>query len=486
MTSSVRRLLSDSAVYGLGGVANQALAVILVPIYANVLGIENFGILALVNTTLSLATMTVTLALPQAFFRSYLMEHEDPLGRQRVLSTTLALRLLTSFGGLILLLLIAFPLTRLLFGEVSQLPTMLAIGPIVFCDTLNLVPLSFLRAERQPALYAALSFSRAVLGTVMIIIFVVGFRLGVFGVVLGALVSAVVVAAAGFALLGRAGRLRVALDRRLARHMLGFSLPLVPAAIGAWTLNLSDRYLVGAFQGHAAVGVYSAGYTIGLVINALAVAPFSLAWGASFWQLSKSPRAAEIFARVMAGFVVAAAFLALVLSALSTDGLRLLFRPEFAAGRFVVPFSAFAYVLYGVYTIGATGINVEGRTRVLPLTMGAAAIGNVGLNLVLIPAFGYMGAAVATVLSYAVLAISTTMLSQRYYPVPWEVPRMAAAMLLAAGLAAAALLGPDHLAWRAGCILAYPVIAYLSGIVQRSDLDALALGLRRGRESAPS
>jgi len=290
------------------------------------------------------------------------------------------------------------------------------------------------------------------------------------------------VAIVGVAILGRAGRLQAAVDREMAGRMLAFSLPLVPASIASWTLNLSDRYLVGAFQGHAAVGVYSAGYTIGLVVNALVVAPFSLAWGATFWQISKAPRAPEIYARVMAGFVVAASFVALVLSAAATDGLRILFKPAFEDGRFVVPFSAFAYVLYGVYTVGATGINVEGRTRVLPITTGIAAAVNVALNVLLIPWVGYIGAAAATVVSYGALAISTTLVSQRYYPVPWHWWRMGAAMGLAGVLAAASLLGPDHLAWRIGCVAAYPVVVLVAGLVRREDLDAVFGGLRRQDE----
>lgn len=481
MTSLPRRLLSDSAIYGLGGVANQALAVILVPIYANVLGVANYGTLALVNTTLSFATVIVTLALPQAFFRSYLMEHADERGRAWVLRTTLGLRLVTSLAGLAALMLLAFPLTRLLFGDMAQLPILLVIGPIVFCDTLNLVPLSFLRAERRPAAYAALSLTRAVLGSLMIIIFVVVLHLGVFGVVMGSLISASVVALAGVVVLTRARRIRVALDRPLIKRMLTFSLPLVPASVAAWTLNLSDRYLVQAFDGSQAVGIYSAGYTIGLAINALAVAPFTLAWGATFWEIAKTPSAPQTYARVMTGFVIFAGFIALGLSALSTDLLRLLFQPAFEPSRFVVPFSAFAYVLYGTYTIGATGLNVEGRTRILPLTLGAVAIGNVALNLVLIPSFGYMGAAVSTLISYGLLALSTTVVGQRYYPVPWDLPRIAGAVSLAMGLAAAALLGPDHVAWRLGCIAAYPALVVLLRIVRKNDLLLLGAALPGGR-----
>lgn len=476
-----RRLVSDSAIYGLGGVANQAMAVLLVPIYANVLGVSNYGTLALVNTTLSFATSIVTLALPQAFFRSYLMENADQSGRSSVLRTTLALRLVTSLAGLVALLLLAFPLTKLLFADMADLPILLLIGPIVFCDTLNLVPLSFLRAERRPAAYSALSFARAVLGSLMIIVFVVVLHLGVFGVILGSLLAAVVVALAGVVILARARRIGLGWDRPLIRHMLVFSLPLVPAAVAGWTLNLSDRYLLQAFDGTVAVGIYSVGYTIGLIINALAIAPFSLAWAATFWEIATTPGARQTYSRVMTGFVIFSAFIGLGLSALSTDALRLVFQPDFEPSRFVVPFSAFAYVFYGIYSIGATGLNIEGRTGVLPLTLWAAALGNVALNLLLIPSMGYLGTAVSTLVSYGVLAVSTTAVGQRYYPVPWDLPRIAGALSLAMGLAAAALLGPDHIVWRLGCIAAYPALVVLLRIVRASDLAVMRRMLPTGR-----
>ena len=481
VASLPRRLVSDSAIYGLGGVANQAMAVLLVPIYANVLGVSNYGTLALVNTTLSFATSIVTLALPQAFFRSYLMEYADEDGRASVLRTTLGLRLVTSLAGLVALELLAFPLTRLLFADMAQVPILLLIGPIVFCDTLNLVPLSYLRAERRPAAYATLSFARAVLGSLLIIVFVVILHMAVLGVVLGSLISAAVVALAGIVVLARSHRIGLAWDRPLINHMLVFSLPLVPASVAAWTLNLSDRYLLQAFVGNQAVGIYSAGYTIGLVINALAVAPFSLAWAAIFWEMATRPGARETYARVMTGFVILAAFIALGLSALSTDVLRLLFRPDFEPSRFVVPFSAFAYVMYGIYSVGATGLNIEGRTGVLPVTLWASAIANVALNLLLIPSIGYLGAALSTLLSYGLLAVSTTAAGQRYYPVAWDLPRITGALSLAMGLAAAALLGPDHVIWRLGCIAAYPALVVLLRIVRGSDLAILRTMIPGGR-----
>lgn len=468
------RLLGESAVYGLGGVANQTIAIVLVPIYARQLGVANYGLVAIINTTLSLVAMIVTLALPQAFFRSYLKEAEDERTRAAVLRTTLGLRLVVSIAGLALYSVLAFPLTALVFGGTDNLPLLLLIGPIVFFDSLNLVPLSFLRAQRRPRAYAILSFSRALLGGVMIVILVVVADLGVLGVLVGSLASSVLVAGAGLLQLRSAGQLHVALDRRLARHMLAFSLPLVPASVAAWTLNLSDRYILLAVDGATAVGVYSGGYTVGLVINALAVAPFSLAWGAAYWELAREGIAAPSIPRVMTGYLAFASFVALGLSALGTDAIRLLLTPDFEAGRFVVPFSAFGYVLYGAYTIGSTGLNLVSRTRWVLLAMAVAATANVALNLVLIPAYGFMGAAVATLSGYALLAIVSTAISQRFYPIRWDLPRNVGTLGIGLALAAAALLGPDHTGWRLLCVAVYPPILLAVRIVRRSDLSALA------------
>lgn len=477
----LRRLVSDSAIYGLGGVSNQVLAVLLVPVYANVLGVADFGVLAIINTTLALGTMIVTLALPQAFFRSYLMDSQEPLERARVLRTAFGLRLMVSVGGLLGMAALAIPLTALLFGDMRSLPLLLLVAPIVFFDTVKTVPLSFLRAERRPRAYATLAFTRAVLGSILIIACVVVLDLGVVGVLLGGLGAAMIVAAAGLAILGPVGGLRAELDPQLVRRMLVFSLPLVPASIAGWTLNLSDRYLLQAIDSPSAVGIYSAGYSLGQVISALAIAPFTLAWGAAFWEIARSPDARATYARVMTVFVLLTTFVALGISAFSTDLLRLVFLPEFEPARFVVPFSAFAYVLYGAYTIGATGLNVEGRTGLLPVTLGISAVANVVLNFALIPAFGYMGAAAATLLSYSLLTVLTSAVGQRHYPVPWDIPRTVGALGLGMGLALASLVGPDHLAWRVACVGAYPVLLLPLRIVGRSDVAWLQTRLRRFR-----
>jgi O-antigen/teichoic acid export membrane protein len=475
------RLAGDTLVYGVGGVASSAVSVLLVPIYARQLGDDGLGITGVLNSAIALALMLVGLALPQAFFRWYLTESHDRHQRAHVLGTTLTIRIVGSLVGAAAVLVAVIPLTSWLYGR-AYLTVFALAAPIVLFDSFSSIPLSFLRAERRARAYIVVSLTRAILGSVLILTLVVPMEFGVIGVALGSAIAAAISAFVGVMALVRARAARPRIDATLSRQMLGFALPLVPAGLAGWVLNLSDRPLLQVLTGsEALVGVYTLGYTAGLVTNALVVQPFSLAWGAAHWEIARGDDAPRTFARVLTWFLVLASAMALLLSALGTDILRLLVGPEFEQSRFVIPFSAFAYVLYGAYAIVSSGLAIVGRSSLVAATMGVAAASAVGLNLVLIPVIGIFGAATSTLASYLLLTVLSGGVSQRHYPVPWRLGRVSAILGVAGALSAAALLGPDHTLWRVGCLLAYAPILVALRVVVPSEARAVLGGLlRRG------
>jgi len=475
------RLAGDTLVYGVGGVASSAVSVLLVPIYARQLGDDGVGITGVLNSVVALALMLIGLALPQAFFRWYLTESADRHQRAHVLGTTLSIRIVASLVGAVAVLGAVIPLTSWLYGS-DYLGVFVLAAPIVLFDSFSSIPLSFLRAERRARAYIVVSLTRAILGTVLILTLVVPMELGPIGVALGSAIAAAISAFVGVIALVRAGAARPRIDTRLSRQMLGFALPLVPAGLAGWVLNLSDRPLLQVLTGsEALVGVYTLGYTAGLVTNALVAQPFSLAWGAAHWEIARGDDAPRTFARALTWFLVLASAMALLLSAMGTDVLRLLVGPEFELSRYVIPFSAFAYVLYGAYAIVASGLGIVGRTSLVATTMAVAAAAAVVLNLVLIPVIGIFGAAVSTLASYLLLAVLSGAVSQRHYPVPWRLGRAVAILAVAGALSTAALLGPDYTLWRVACVLAYAPILVALRIVVPSDAIAVLGGLlRRG------
>ena len=470
-----RRLVSESAIFGLGGAANQILNVILVPLFAAALGIAEFGVLSILNSTLALGSNLVGFALTQSFFRSFLRDAPEGPERLRVLRVALALRLVVSTIGVAIYLAVAPGLTLGLFGNLDRLPLVLLLAPNILLDTLNLIPLQFLRATRRPGLFAGIVFVRAVASGVGVLLLVIVFPMGVAGAVLGGIGGSLVAAVLGYAVIGRMGGLQVEFDRPLMRSMFLFSLPLVPAGAAGWTLNLSDRYVLQIFEGSHVVGIYSLGYSLGLALNVFVMQPFLLAWAAAKWDVARGEHAQATFASVMTALAVVACTGALGLAVLGTDAVRLLFPPGSEVARYIVPFSAFAYVFLGMHTMAMTGLHVAGQTRWVGVTMLVAAASNIGLNLVLIPLLGIMGAAIATILAYALLAVLTNAASQRYYPIPWQYGRLLVILALAGGLAAAALLGPDHVLWRLACGAAYLPLLVIGRVIPM-DLLRTAVG----------
>ena len=94
-----------------------------------------------------------------------------------------------------------------------------------------------------------------------------------------------------------------------------------------------------------------------------------------------------------------------------------------------------ATVSYGAYIVIAIGVGRARRTQFNWVVTGAAAAVNVALNFALIPTYGMMGAAIATVAAYTTMAVGMAWWSQRIYPVPYQWRRVATAALAAVAIA---------------------------------------------------
>ena len=170
-----------------------------------------------------------------------------------------------------------------------------------------------------------------------------------------------------------------------------------------------------------------------MVIQALVVGPFGLAWGPFLWSTAKEKNAKELYSVVLTYFVLVGMAVALVLSVLSKEVLIIMATPAFYNAYKVIPLIASSYILSGCFSILAVGILLQKATKYMPLITGVGAIVNLGLNYLLIPSYGMMGAAVATLIAYLLLPVGSYFVSKRYYPIKYEWGRVAK-IVVAAGL----------------------------------------------------
>ena len=169
----------------------------------------------------------------------------------------------------------------------------------------------------------------------------------------------------------------------------------------------------------------------------LLLTAFRTAWPAFAYSIRDEDEADGTYAYVLSYLTVVTAWVALALTLLSPWLVDLLAAPtirrvvDASSGR-----SRSRRSSYGAYIVIAIGVGRSRRTQFNWVVTGAGAAVNFALNLALIPAYGMMGAAIATVAAYTTMAVGMAWWAQRVYPVPYQWRRVATAALVAVALAA--------------------------------------------------
>jgi len=104
--------------------------------------------------------------------------------------------------------------------------------------------------------------------------------------------------------------------------------------------------------------------------------------------------------------------------------------PGYWSGVVIVPIVLFAYLFLGIYTNLIAGIYIEKKTRYLPLITGLGAVLNIASAFLLIPLWGITGAAISTLVSYIAMAVYIYIVSQKFYPVQYEVSKLLMILLI--------------------------------------------------------
>jgi O-antigen/teichoic acid export membrane protein len=201
----------------------------------------------------------------------------------------------------------------------------------------------------------------------------------------------------------------------------------------------------------------------------LLLTAFRMAWPAFAYSIRDEREARETYAYVLTYLIVITAWAALALTLLAPWLVDLLAAPDFAESSRVVGPLAFSTVAYAAYIVVAIGVGRVRRTQFNWVVTGVAAVVNVVLNLALIPAYGMLGAAIATVAAYTTMAVGMAWWSQRLYPVPYQWRRVATAVAGAVALAVVGKLVDDGLALAFLLIAAYPLALLLLGFTTSTE-----------------
>jgi O-antigen/teichoic acid export membrane protein len=286
------------------------------------------------------------------------------------------------------------------------------------------------------------------------IAFVVWLRWGVMGVLLSNLLTTLV---GGGVLSGwLVRRIGFSYSYPAMRELRRFAVPYQLSAFGGFILTFGDRFFLQGLQGTDAVGIYSLGYKLGFLASTLGAGPFLSAWTPQRFEISHLP-ALERDRRYDQGFRVFNALLLPAGVALAVGArplLRVMSDPAFFPAYTVVPLVALAYVLQGWTAVFRFGIDMSEKTLYQTYSVWASAVVIMVSYATLIPLWGILGAALATLIGFLVRTLLILYFAQRLWPVRFLWRRHLLALAAAVGLTAAfyrlvppsAGFGPDLVA----------------------------------------
>lgn len=495
MFQRLKALGRDLAVYGAGDVATQAISFLLLPIYVRYLSPGDYGVLALLLTVEMLTKIVFRWGVDASFMRMY-YDCPDHAARRRLASTVFYFLLAANGVVLAAALLLAPTLSRHLFGSPSQAAALQILLVNTFLGGFFFIPFHQLRIERQSPRFIALTVTRSLATIVARLTLVIGFQLGVIGIVLADLVTTVLF---GLVMLPRfAALIGPVFSRDLLREALRFGLPRIPHGLAQQTVAVSDRYVLSLYATLHEIGLYSIGASFAMGLK-LFLNAFEYAWAPFYFAIMREPDAKPTYRLVATWGAAVLIGLAMLVSAGAPQIVRIMTTPLFHGAASVMPWIAVGVVLQGVYLLTSIGLNITKRTEFYPMATGLAAATSIGANLALVPRYGVTGAAIANALSYAVLAGVSAVFANRVFPVGYEWSRIA--RLGAAGLAgyAAAVLAvpaawPVLPALGARLVLASAVYVGLlaaTGFVTRAERQRLlaiwgTARQRRARQTRPA
>lgn len=431
----LKKLASQTFIYGIPSIAGRFLFFLLTYLYTRVFSTSDFGVNTELYSYSGFITVLLAFGLETGFFRF----QQDSANPTKVYSTALSFLTLTSLSFLALLMLFATPLAAVMHYEGSEFYLQI-FAFILALDALGALPFARLRALNKAKQFAAIKMIEIAVSFGLNIFYLIICRkaylagdgsffascynpaIGVGYVFIANLAGSVVkvlLLAPQFVLI------KEGFDKVLFGKMMRYSLPMVLIGFAGIVNEMLDRmslkYLLpGSIESNLSqLGVYGACYKLSVVMT-LFIQAFRYAAEPFFFAQKKEEQSRKIYADVLLYFTIFCVFIFLLVM-LFIDYFQLFIGKDFREGLVVVPILLLANMFLGIYTNLSVWYKLTDRTMSGAYLSIVGAVLTIILLFVLVPQFGYVGAAYATLACYVFMAAVSYILGQKYFPVPYNV-----------------------------------------------------------------
>ncbi|MCH1384741.1 MAG: polysaccharide biosynthesis C-terminal domain-containing protein [Flavobacteriaceae bacterium] len=429
-----RQFIKETFIYGIATIIPRVLNFLLVPLHTQSLPVTDYAENTAFYVYAAFFNVLLTYGMETSFFRFF----TDRKQKDRVLGTATISLLITTAFVFVVLFAQAAPVAA--FVGMSTYHFTLLLG-VLLCDTLVVIPFAHLRASGKANRFTSLKLLNVGLYTGLNLVFLwwIPRTEGLFlqdDPVQYVFIANFVASATVFLfVLPFYFRLSWQWSRPMQRQMLRYGAPIMIAGLAFVVNENLDKLLIRHYIDDATMGAYSGCYKLAVFMT-LFVQAFRLGAEPFFFKYAKQKDAPKVYALILKYFVICGCVLLIGVCVFLEPLKELLIRNErYWIAIQIVPIILLANLFFGIYHNLSVWYKITDRTQIGMYISVGGALATIGLNVWLIPSIGFMGAAWATLLTYGAMATVSYLLSRRYYPIPYDMGRLAFYLLTSIGIA---------------------------------------------------
>jgi len=417
LKTALHRLAKGSLIYGIGGMLQRFMGLLLLPFYTRELSPHDYGVIALVSLVGVAMSGVLTLGTGNSMGLLYYLE-QDKTKRPTIIWTNVLLMVVNGMLWYALLLNVAPVLSVWIFqtAQYAELLRLALIGCILgfIADPW----LAFLRMEERAKEYVSITLISSFISIGLSIYLVLFIKIGVSGVILAGAIAQGIMLVVIWVVVGR--KLPFGLDWQLFKPLIRIGFPSIFGLFAFLLIDYADRQMIERLLGLHDLGVYSIGYSFGMIMT-IAVGAFGTAWPPFFMSYArKKDEAREIFSKVLTLYVIGFGSFTLLFFAVAKIIVLSMTDVAFRESYNVIGLVAAGYAFKGCYLIILPGIYFAKKLYWQSFIEWIAAIFNIIANFLFIPILGVFGAALATFFSYFLLFVVGWLISQKFMNVRYD------------------------------------------------------------------
>lgn len=413
----LKNYIFHGLVYGFGSAFDAIVGFLVLPIYTLHFSTEEYGIFSFLILISTFASSIFYLGATSALTRSY-FDYDNLEDRKKVVATSLYITLFGAIMQISLGLIFSEQLSIILFKTAIykyHIILILISSALLFINQFFYLLLRLLLKSIH--IVSVSIFSSAIFLLTLWILFTY-YEYGILSPVIAFNISYSIgtiillfICRNYFSLIPKKREFKIQLIFGLPQLFIGFSY---------YTIDWIDRFFINEYLSLGDVGVYSFGYKISMIIHMIFIIPFSKVW-ATIRSENLNRNIEGLSSKILTYYYLIGSILALLVVIFIKEFFMIFSRNiDYDSAQYVVPFVIFAHLLYGMINILDLGIFKYRKPIYTAIILIIHIPINIILNFILVPKFGYYGAALSTLITYFLLSMTVAYIANRLLKVNYE------------------------------------------------------------------